>query len=68
MSERKISRIVIEFFTDSDEEHKAMCESIAEHADDTMCPEQCDMDSCRLVGLTYRRMTLDEYDKEIASV
>ena len=65
MTDRHVSRIVIEFYTDSEEEHRAMTERIADFADSVVCPSVCDMDTCRLVGITTRRLTLEEFDKEL---
>lgn len=65
MTDRHVSRIVIEFYTDSEEEHSDMTERIADFADSVMCPSFCDMDTCRLVGLTTHRLTLEQFDKEL---
>lgn len=65
MTDTHVSRIVIEFYTDSEEEHNDMTERIAEYADDVMCGDDCNVNTCRLVGITAHRLTLEQFDKEL---
>lgn len=64
MSERKTSRIVIEFYTDTEDDHEDMCSEISDHVEEVVCGPWCSGTDCHLIVVTYDRQSAEEWRDE----